>query len=61
MYVDLGKFFRIAGYLFGAAVLLLGVVLVVASKTADEQSAGTLTAIFGLLLTWFVVWLGREY
>lgn len=60
MYVDLGKFIRIGGYLFGAAIILLGVVLVIASKTADEQTAGTVTAIFGLLLTWFIAWLGRE-
>lgn len=60
MYVDLGKFIRVVSYVLGLAVLLLGVVLVVVSKTADEQSAGTLTAIFGLMLTWFVAWLGRN-
>lgn len=60
MYVDLRKFIRVVSYIFGAAIMLLGVVLVVASKTADEQSAGTLTAIFGLMLVWFVAWLGRE-
>lgn len=60
MYVDIGKFIRVVGYLLGAAVMLLGVVLVIASKTADEQTAGTLTAVFGLMLAWFVVWLGRE-
>lgn len=60
MYVDLGKFIRISGYVFSLAIILLGVILVVASKTADEQTAGTLTAIFGLLLVWFMAWLSRK-
>lgn len=60
MYVDLGKFIRIGSYILGLAVISLGVVLVIVSKTADEQSAGTLTAIFGLMLTWFIAWLGRN-
>lgn len=53
------KFVRVTGYIVGFAITILGAVLVVVSRTADEQTAGTLTGIFGLLLTWFIAWQGR--
>ena len=60
MYVDLGKLMRVAGFFVAGVIILLGVVVVFASKTADEQSSGTLMALFGLMLTWFIIWLGRD-
>lgn len=60
MYINVGKLFRILGYIVSISVILLGVVISALSHTAEEQSSGTLAAIFGLLLVWFVVWLGRE-
>lgn len=59
MYINTKKVASIIAYILGASAGALGLVMVGLSRTAEEQSAGALMAIFGLLLTWFVAWLGR--
>lgn len=60
MYLNIGKLFRRLAMVMAVVILLLGAVTFAFSKTALEQSSGTLAAIFGLMLLWFTIWLDRS-
>lgn len=59
MYLDIKKFGRVLGRIVALAALGFGIVSFSLSLTVQDQIAGTLTAIFGLQLFWFVTWLSR--
>jgi multisubunit Na+/H+ antiporter MnhG subunit len=59
MYINIGKILRRLSIVVGILVLVLGVIIFALSKTATEQSSGTLLALFGLMLLWFIIWLQR--
>jgi ABC-type nickel/cobalt efflux system permease component RcnA len=59
MYINIGKILRRLSIVVGILVLVLGVIIFALSKTATEQSSGTLLALFGLMLLWFTIWLQR--
>lgn len=60
MYINVGKLLSILLILVAILIILFGVVTFAFSQNATEQSSGTLAAIFGLLLLWFTMWLGRS-
>jgi len=59
MYLDIKKFGRVLGRIVSLVALGFGVASFSLSLTVQDQIAGTLVAIFGLQLFWFVTWLSR--
>ena len=60
MYLNVGKLFRRLTMVVALIILSFGAVTFAYSKTALEQSSGTLAALFGLMLLWFTIWLDRS-
>lgn len=59
MYLDIKKYGRVVGRLVAIIILIFGVVSFSLSLTVQDQIAGTLVALFGLQLFWFITWLSR--
>lgn len=59
MYLDIKKYGRVVGRLVAIIILILGVVTFSLSLTTQDQISGTLVALFGLQLLWFITWLAR--
>lgn len=59
MYIDIFKVLRVFLYLLGVFAISVGLFLFVLSKTPQEQLVGIATAQFGLVVVWFIAWLGR--
>lgn len=60
MYINFKKMIKILGLILSAAVLVFGIFSYIISLSAQQQTVGVLTSIFGLQLAWFVSWVTEE-
>ena len=59
MYINFKKIIKILGLIAAAAVLVFGIFSYGISLSAQQQTVGVLTAIFGLQFVWFILWVTR--
>lgn len=59
MYINLGKIVRIPILLVGLVIVGFGVYKFITAANINQQIASTLVAIFGIQLSWFLIWLTR--
>lgn len=60
MYIDFKKIIKIFGLILATAVLVFGIFSYIISLSAQQQTVGVLTSIFGLQLVWFISWITKE-
>lgn len=59
MYINFKKIIKILGIIAGFAVLGFGIFSYSVSLSAQQQTVGALTAIFGLQFAWFILWITK--
>lgn len=60
MYIDIAKIIKVPVILIGLVVVGFGIYKFVTALNINQQIASTLVAIFGLQLTWFMLWMIRR-
>lgn len=60
MYIDIAKILKIPVIIVGLVIVGFGVYKFITALSINQQMASALVSIFGLQLTWFMLWLMRK-
>lgn len=60
MYINVKKILKTIGLLLSLGILAFGVISYGISLSVQQQIVGVLTAVFGLQLTWLILWVTKE-
>lgn len=60
MYINLKKVIKVIGVIIGFSVLGFGIFSYIIALSAQQQTVGALTSIFGLQFAWFILWVIKK-